>query len=105
MKKLSSDLKFGQWDAADETHRSLMVDHVTEVSQWMVGIKRLIAEVRKLSSDQLRPLVQDPNQDLNQDEDLKDPTLDSIGHEQESVDQTPDLPTLHRADLTQSGPN
>lgn len=81
MKKLSSDLKSGLWDAADETHRSLMVDHVTEVSQWMVGVKRLIAETRKLSPDQLRPLIQDPNKDLNQD-----PT----GQDQESMDQTPE---------------
>lgn len=29
-----------------------MVDHVTEVSQWMVGVKRLIAEKRSLSSEE-----------------------------------------------------
>lgn len=34
-----------------------MVDHVTEVSQWMVGIKRLIAETRKLSPELLAPLT------------------------------------------------
>lgn len=28
-----------------------MVDHVTEVSQWMVGVKRLIAEKKSLSSE------------------------------------------------------
>lgn len=33
-----------------------MVDHVTEVSQWMVGVKRLIAETRKLSPELLEPL-------------------------------------------------
>lgn len=33
-----------------------MVDHVTEVSQWMVGIKRLIAETMKLSPELLEPL-------------------------------------------------
>lgn len=59
MKSLCSDLKSGLWDSADELHRSLMVDHVTEVSQWMVGVKRLIAETRNLSPDQLRPLTQD----------------------------------------------
>lgn len=32
-----------------------MVDHVTEVSQWMVGVKRLIAETRKLSPELLEP--------------------------------------------------
>uniref|UniRef100_A0A8C6NMI2 Steroid receptor RNA activator 1 n=1 Tax=Nothobranchius furzeri TaxID=105023 RepID=A0A8C6NMI2_NOTFU len=40
----------GRWDSADDLHRSLMVDHVTEVSQWMVGVKRLIAETRQLKS-------------------------------------------------------
>lgn len=33
-----------------------MVDHVTEVSQWMVGVKRLIAETRRLSPELLKPL-------------------------------------------------
>lgn len=33
-----------------------MVDHVREVSQWMVGIKRLIAETRKLSPELLESL-------------------------------------------------
>lgn len=49
---LSSELSNHQWDAADDIHRSLMVDHVTEVSQWMVGVKRLIAEKRSLSSEE-----------------------------------------------------
>ncbi|XP_077360122.1 steroid receptor RNA activator 1 [Festucalex cinctus] len=48
MTALSRELQAGRWDKADELHRSLMVDHVTEVSQWMVGVKRLIAETRKL---------------------------------------------------------
>lgn len=97
MKKLNSDLRSGLWDAADETHRSLMVDHVTEVSQWMVGVKRLIAETRKLSPDQLRPLIQDLNQDFNQD-----PTLDSTGRNQKSIDQTPDQQT--KSGPTQTDP-
>uniref|UniRef100_A0A3Q2DBY2 Steroid receptor RNA activator 1 n=1 Tax=Cyprinodon variegatus TaxID=28743 RepID=A0A3Q2DBY2_CYPVA len=49
-------LSQGRWDSADELHRSLMVDHVTEVSQWMVGVKRLIAETRNLSPEHLKPL-------------------------------------------------
>nr|XP_012604342.1 uncharacterized protein LOC105862529 isoform X4 [Microcebus murinus] len=49
---LVQELSNHQWDAADDIHRSLMVDHVTEVSQWMVGVKRLIAEKRSLSSEE-----------------------------------------------------
>ncbi|XP_012516829.1 PREDICTED: steroid receptor RNA activator 1 isoform X2 [Propithecus coquereli] len=49
---LVRELSNHQWDAADDIHRSLMVDHVTEVSQWMVGVKRLIAEKRSLSSEE-----------------------------------------------------
>lgn len=90
MKKLSSELKSGLWDAADETHRSLMVDHVTEVSQWMVGVKRLIAEARNLSPDQLRPPIQDPNQDIKQDQEAKDPTLNFTSCNQESIHLTAD---------------
>ncbi|XP_008572552.1 PREDICTED: steroid receptor RNA activator 1 [Galeopterus variegatus] len=48
---LVQELSSHQWDAADDIHRSLMVDHVTEVSQWMVGVKRLIAEKKSLSSE------------------------------------------------------
>lgn len=68
MDALSRELCSGHWDTADEIHRSLMVDHVTEVSQWMVGVKRLIAETRKLSPELLEPLqkaekpVQDPSE-------------------------------------------
>lgn len=50
MALLVQELSGHQWEAADDIHRSLMVDHVTEVSQWMVGVKRLIAEKRSLSS-------------------------------------------------------
>ncbi|XP_053574568.1 steroid receptor RNA activator 1 [Bombina bombina] len=53
MSILVKELKCQNWDSADEIHRSLMVDHVTEVSQWMVGVKRLIAEARNLPEDHL----------------------------------------------------
>ncbi|XP_032106340.1 steroid receptor RNA activator 1 isoform X2 [Sapajus apella] len=52
MALLVQELSTHQWDAADDIHRSLMVDHVTEVSQWMVGVKRLIAEKRSLFSEE-----------------------------------------------------
>ncbi|XP_075712400.1 steroid receptor RNA activator 1 isoform X2 [Rhinoderma darwinii] len=51
MHLLVKELKNQNWDSADEIHRSLMVDHVNEVSQWMVGVKRLIAEARNLPKD------------------------------------------------------
>lgn len=51
MSLLVQELSSHRWDAADDIHRSLMVDHVTEVSQWMVGVKRLIAEKKSLSSE------------------------------------------------------
>ncbi|KAI4889390.1 hypothetical protein NFI96_034075 [Prochilodus magdalenae] len=54
MNGLSQELKSKRWDAADEIHRSLMVDYVNEVSQWMVGVKRLIAETRNLSPELFR---------------------------------------------------
>ncbi|XP_068581356.1 steroid receptor RNA activator 1 isoform X2 [Cebidichthys violaceus] len=60
MDTLSLELQAGHWDSADEIHRSLMVDHVTEVSQWMVGVKRLIAETRKLNPELLEPLRKPP---------------------------------------------
>uniref|UniRef100_G3QCM6 Steroid receptor RNA activator 1 n=1 Tax=Gasterosteus aculeatus TaxID=69293 RepID=G3QCM6_GASAC len=56
MDTLSLELQSGRWDSADDIHRSLMVDHVTEVSQWMVGVKRLIAETRNLNPERLEPL-------------------------------------------------
>ncbi|XP_039766516.1 steroid receptor RNA activator 1 isoform X1 [Ornithorhynchus anatinus] len=46
---LVQELQADHWDKADDIHRSLMVDHVTEVSQWMVGVKRLIAEKKSVS--------------------------------------------------------
>ncbi|XP_051870206.1 steroid receptor RNA activator 1 [Pristis pectinata] len=48
---LAQEMEHCKWDSADEIHRSLMVDHVNEVGQWMVGVKRLIAETKDLPSD------------------------------------------------------
>ncbi|XP_023152985.1 steroid receptor RNA activator 1 [Amphiprion ocellaris] len=84
MDALSLDLQSGRWDSADEIHRSLMVDHVTEVSQWMVGVKRLIAETRNLSPELLEPLqnparpVQDPAEPVqDHTEPVQDPVCQS----------------------------
>ncbi|XP_069754276.1 steroid receptor RNA activator 1 isoform X2 [Narcine bancroftii] len=48
---LTQEMEHCKWDSADELHRSLMVDHVNEVGQWMVGVKRLIAETKNLPPD------------------------------------------------------
>ncbi|KAM6299675.1 steroid receptor RNA activator 1 [Aegotheles albertisi] len=55
MSLLVQELQQQHWDAADEIHRSLMVDHVNEVSQWLVGVKRLIAETRSLPAAEPEP--------------------------------------------------
>ncbi|XP_056450491.1 steroid receptor RNA activator 1 [Gadus chalcogrammus] len=62
MNALTLEMRSSHWSAADDIHRSLMVDHVTEVSQWMVGIKRLIAETRNLSPELLTFSPADPVQ-------------------------------------------
>ncbi|KAF6083119.1 steroid receptor RNA activator 1 [Phyllostomus discolor] len=62
MALLVQELSNHRWDAADDIHRSLMVDHVTEVSQWMVGVKRLIAEKRSLSSEETATATTEENQ-------------------------------------------
>ncbi|XP_051789703.1 steroid receptor RNA activator 1 isoform X1 [Erpetoichthys calabaricus] len=51
MNILAQEIKKQNWNAADEIHRSLIVDHINEVSQWMVGVKRLIAESRSLPAE------------------------------------------------------
>lgn len=91
MDTLSLDLQSGRWDSADEIHRSLMVDHVTEVCQWMVGVKRLIAETRNLSPELLEPLqnpagpVKDP---AEPGQDHTDPVKDDVEPVQDSVCQS-----------------
>ncbi|XP_022079408.1 steroid receptor RNA activator 1-like [Acanthaster planci] len=48
MDKLSTALADRDYNRAHDVHLSLMVDYVAEVSQWMVGIKRLIMEARTI---------------------------------------------------------
>lgn len=52
-----------------------MVDHVAEVSQWMVGVKRLIAETRNLSPEILQ-FLQKPTE----------PVLEPVEKVQDSVE-------------------
>lgn len=66
-----------------------MVDHVTEVSQWMVGVKRLIAETRKLSPELLEPLKKSEAEDsADPVQDPSDPVQDSKEPVQESGSQS-----------------
>ncbi|XP_033631443.1 steroid receptor RNA activator 1-like [Asterias rubens] len=48
MARLSQALSERDYSKAHDVHLSLMVDFVSEVSQWMVGIKRLIMEARSI---------------------------------------------------------
>ncbi|XP_034540365.1 LOW QUALITY PROTEIN: steroid receptor RNA activator 1 [Notolabrus celidotus] len=89
---LSHELQSGRWDSADDVHRSLMVDHVTEVSQWMVGVKRLIAETRKLSPELLKAFLSllnwtrsaEPDQDSAEpDQEYDEPDQDSAESDQD----------------------
>ena len=45
---ISKALEANQFKTANEIHLSLMMDYPAEVSQWMVGIKRLIHELTTL---------------------------------------------------------
>uniref|UniRef100_A0A3P9KVI4 SRA1/Sec31 domain-containing protein n=1 Tax=Oryzias latipes TaxID=8090 RepID=A0A3P9KVI4_ORYLA len=74
MEVLARELQMGNWSSADEVHRSLMVDHVTEVSQWMVGVKRLIAEVQNLSPELLETLKNPTGPDQDSGEPAPDPS-------------------------------
>lgn len=91
---LSQELHSGRWDSADDIHRSLMVDHVTEVSQWMVGVKRLIAETRKLSPEQLEVFLKpaEPDQDSDKlDQDSTEQDKDSAEPDQDSAEPVVEL--------------
>lgn len=63
MSKLVTALEAGDGEAAHLVHVALMVNHVT-VSQWMVGVKRLIVTVQqqhtKKSKDSLPKVTQNP---------------------------------------------
>lgn len=50
LKIYSIALESEDYVTADTIHVSLMVDHISEVSQWMVGVKRLIATLKQQKS-------------------------------------------------------
>ncbi|XP_067085105.1 steroid receptor RNA activator 1-like [Osmerus mordax] len=77
MSTLAQELRGRHWDSADDIHRSLMVDHVTEVGQWMVGVKRLIAETRNLSPDLLSKEQEEEEQEESNNNNTDSPVLDS----------------------------
>ena len=41
-----SALELGDYKTADSIHVGLMVDHVSEVSQWLVGVKKIVATLK-----------------------------------------------------------
>ncbi len=49
--KTNKDLENSEFNSANEIHIKLMMDYPSEVSQWMVGIKRLIHELINLKSN------------------------------------------------------
>ena len=55
-----------------------MVDHVTEVGQWMVGVKRLIAETRNLTPDLLSTEQEEEEQEESNNNNTDSPVLDSL---------------------------
>ncbi|CAL1527503.1 unnamed protein product [Lymnaea stagnalis] len=52
---LACALKNKDLKQADNLHLALMVDHISEVSQWMVGVKRLINELKLSASSSATP--------------------------------------------------
>ncbi|KJE97525.1 hypothetical protein CAOG_09079 [Capsaspora owczarzaki ATCC 30864] len=51
---LATQLTQGQFDQASETHIELVTKHFDEAGQWIVGVKRLISELRQVASQQAR---------------------------------------------------
>ncbi|XP_071949721.1 steroid receptor RNA activator 1-like isoform X2 [Antedon mediterranea] len=88
--KLANSLVNYQYDEAYEIHLTLMVDHVTEVSQWMVGIKRLIHEaktIRPTPSDVQNESNTEPSEDITPQLQLFDTNnFQSLKISQESED-------------------
>lgn len=56
MYKLAQELQNGNHEKADALHVSLMVDYVSEVSPWMLGIKHLILAAQSLGEQQQQPV-------------------------------------------------
>jgi len=48
MKKLVNCLEKKEYDEAWKLHVQMMCDHVSEVGLWMIGVKKLISELKTL---------------------------------------------------------
>nr|AEM43804.1 steriod receptor coactivator [Branchiostoma belcheri tsingtauense] len=81
---LASALSDRDCDLAHDMHLKLMLDHVSEVRQWMVGVKRLIQEARNLPQNPSKAETAGPAEaqetehspDVNKSEKEDDTTVD-----------------------------
>ncbi|XP_006818738.1 steroid receptor RNA activator 1-like isoform X2 [Saccoglossus kowalevskii] len=64
--QLSQALSRSEYDKANDIHIAMMVDHVSEVSQWIVGVKRLIQEAKKIL-----PLPPQESEEAHKDKNVK----------------------------------
>ncbi|XP_019621589.1 PREDICTED: steroid receptor RNA activator 1-like [Branchiostoma belcheri] len=94
---LATALSDRDCDLAHDMHLKLMLDHVSEVRQWMVGVKRLIQEARNLppNPSKAETVAQETEHspDVNKKEEKKDNT---------EVDETK-LEELAISDQTEKG--
>eukprot|EP00118_Oscarella_pearsei_P014698 m.127919 g.127919 ORF g.127919 m.127919 type:complete len:210 (+) comp37939_c0_seq2:230-859(+) len=72
MVKLLNALELGDYDEAHGIHVNLMVNHVTEVSQWMVAVKRMISVLQQ----EIKTSQPSSKENLDIDSQTKDVTLD-----------------------------
>ncbi|XP_013066052.2 steroid receptor RNA activator 1-like [Biomphalaria glabrata] len=78
---LASALQQKDLKQADCLHLALMVDHISEVSQWMVGVKWLITELKQLTLQHIATAA-------SKKETLTEPDLsNSLGYNSSAVTQ------------------
>ncbi|XP_071846475.1 steroid receptor RNA activator 1-like [Apostichopus japonicus] len=66
MSKLSIALSERRYPDAEKIHLNLMMEHISEVSSWMVGIKRLISEAKKILPSETDSLSDENTQESEQ---------------------------------------